>query len=81
MNPHTPAGLQGTYAALHTIEIPDYWTAEQALSVWELLNELADRIWTRYEMPLVELIRADFQPQHEDYLQPDMFDPDDDIPF
>jgi len=77
---HTPAGLTGAYAALQTIEIPDYWTPEQALAVWELLNEIADRIWSRYELPLVELIRTDLQAEDLDN-QPDLFDPDESIPF
>ncbi len=82
MNPHAPAGLQGAYAALRTIEIPDYWTPEQALAVWELLNELTDRIWLRYEGPMVELIHADLQHDYdENRHQPDLFDPDDSIPF
>jgi len=79
MNP-TTAGLSGAYAALRTVEIPDYWTPEQALAVWELLNELADRIWARYETQLVELIRADLEHEVQDN-QPDLFDPDDPIPF
>jgi hypothetical protein len=82
MTEYTPAGLQGVYAALYTFEIPDYWSPEQALAVWELLNEIADRIWQRYEGPMVELIRTDLQ--HEDdenRYQPDLFDPDDTIPF
>jgi len=73
-------GLSGAYAALRTAEIPEYWTPEQALAVWELLNEVADRIWARYEIPLVELIRADRQPEDLN-SQPDLFDPDDSIPF
>ena len=55
----TPTGLAGAYAALRTLEIPDDWSAEQALAVWELLNALADRIWACYEQPLVALLRAD----------------------
>jgi len=75
-----PAGLNGAYAALRTVEIPDYWSPEQALAVWELLNEVADRVWSSYELPLVELIRADLQYEHDDN-QPDLFDPDESIPF
>jgi hypothetical protein len=79
---HTPAGLSGAYAALQTVAIPDYWTPEQALAVWELLNDMADRIWARYEMPLVELIRADLEDEHdENRYQLDLFDPDEPIPF
>jgi hypothetical protein len=28
--------------------IPTLWTPEQALAVFELLDELRDKIWTRY---------------------------------
>ena len=76
----TPTGLAGAYAALSTLELPDHWSPEQALAVWELLNELADRIWARYEIALVELIGADLEPER-DPNQPDLFDPDDSIPF
>ena len=79
MNP-TPAGLSQAYAALRTIEIPDYWSPEQALAAWEMLNEMADRIWACYEVKLVELIRADLEYEHDDN-QLDLFDPDDAIPF
>ena len=77
---HTPTGLAGAYAALRTLELPDDWSPEQALAVWELLNELAERVWARYEIPLLELIRADLQPEH-DPNQADLFDLDDDISF
>ena len=76
----TPTGLAGAYAALRTVEIPDDWSAEQALAVWELLNAVADQIWARYEGPLVALLRADLEHDHDD-KQPDLFDPDDSIPF
>ncbi len=79
MNP-TPAGISGAYAALRTIEIPVYWSPEQALAVWELLNEMADRIWECHKVKLVELIRADLEHEHDDN-QLDLFDPDDNIPF
>ena len=75
-----PTGLAGAYAALRTVEIPDDWSPEQALAVWELLNAVADQIWARYEGPLVALLRADLEHDHDDN-QPDLFDPDDSIPF
>ena len=55
------------------------WSAEQALAVWEFLEELTSRVWDRYDVQLVELIRPDLDP--EDDTQPDLFDPDDPIPF
>ena len=80
MNHHTSAGLADAYAVVRTVEIPDHWSPEQALAVWELLNEVADRIWARYQQPMVELIRADLEHDHDEH-QLDLFDPDDFIPF
>ena len=77
---HSRARLAGAHAALRTLELPDDWSPAQALAVWELLNELADRIWARYELALVGLIRSDLLPEH-DPNQPDLFDPDEPIPF
>jgi hypothetical protein len=30
------------------VEIPATWTPEQALAVFELLDEIRDKIWSRY---------------------------------
>ncbi len=32
-----------------TVEIPVTWTPDQALAVFELLDELKQKIWGRYE--------------------------------
>ena len=37
--------------------LPDDWTAEQALAVVELLDDLRERIWTQYEIALHEVLR------------------------
>lgn len=33
------------------------WTPEQALAVIELLDDIRDRIWAHYQLPLLELKR------------------------
>jgi len=38
------------------IEIPVTWTAEQALAVWEMLDELRKKIWARYSCHLQDLL-------------------------
>jgi len=38
------------------IEIPVTWTAEQALAVWEMLDELREKIWARYSCLLQDLL-------------------------
>lgn len=62
-----------------TFDIPEHWSAEQALAVHDFLQELLQHIWDQYDQPLIELI----QPQLDrlDDSQLDLFDPDDDIPF
>jgi hypothetical protein len=52
--------------------IPDDWSAEQALATFELLNDLMERIWTRYACNIQALIR---QQQSPDPGPPDDSDP------
>lgn len=40
----------------NTVEIPAIWTPEQALAVFDLLDELKEKIWTRYSGPLQGLL-------------------------
>jgi len=39
------------------LEIPDYWTPEQALAVYELLDDLRERILSRYEAQIMDALR------------------------
>jgi len=39
-----------------TVEIPAAWTPEEALAVFELLEELREKIWVRYSVQLQELL-------------------------
>ena len=38
------------------VEIPVTWTAEQALAVWEMLDDLRQKIWVRYNSQLQDLL-------------------------
>jgi hypothetical protein len=38
------------------VEIPVTWTAEQALAVWEVLDQLREKIWARYSGQLQNLM-------------------------
>ncbi len=62
-----------------TLRLPDHWTPEQALAVYELLKDLADTIWDRYELVLIEQLRGDLD--QDDGAQPDLFDFDDPLNF
>jgi hypothetical protein len=39
------------------LEIPDYWTPETALAVFELINDLRDQIWSRYAIDIQDELR------------------------
>jgi hypothetical protein len=39
-----------------TVEIPATWTPEQALAVWELLDQMRETIWARYGFQLQDLL-------------------------
>ena len=75
----TPPGIASAYEAMSTLQIPQHWSPEQALAVYDFLNELAQGIWDRYEMQLLELIRPELD--ERDISQLDLFDPNDNIPF
>ena len=62
-----------------TLRLPDHWTPEQALAVYELFKDLADTIWDRYELVLIEQLRSDLDP--DDRAQLDLFDFDDPLNF
>jgi hypothetical protein len=53
--------------------IPADWSAEQALATFELLNDLIDRIWSRYAPDIQALLQ---QQQCSDLSAPDDSDPD-----
>ena len=64
---------------LFTLQLPDHWTPEQALAVYELLNDLAEAIWKRYDKVLIDYLAGDRHP--DDGSQSDLFDFDDPVPF
>ncbi len=68
---------------------PRYWEPEEALAVWELLNELANTLWDEHQLSFMQLLCEQQTPDsvHHDLDDPrkwsqlDLFDPDDDLPF
>ena len=59
--------------------IPDYWSPEQALAVYELLDELRDRVWDLYREQIQEQCRIDRDEDDDNQL--DLFPFNDEIPF
>lgn len=50
---HLPSGLLRGIPFI----IPADWSPEQALAVFELLNDLQHQIWGHYQLQLLELLR------------------------
>jgi hypothetical protein len=55
------------------LAIPASWTPEQAQAVIELLDDLREKIWTHYQLQLIDLYR---EQQGFDAIEP--LDPDHD---
>lgn len=53
--------------------IPHDWSPDQALATFELLNDLMERIWSRYAPDIQTLLQ---QQQCSDHHAPDNADPD-----
>jgi hypothetical protein len=67
-----PSGIQRGLPFI----LPDDWTPEQALAVVELLDDLRERIWAHYEIPLHDLLREQRRPiQPADVPAADSSDP------
>ena len=60
-------------------EIPDHWSAQEALAVYELLNDIAEQIWERYHLQIIELLRPELDRDDDEQL--DLFDFNNDIPY
>ncbi len=42
---------------MSTIDIPEYWTAKEALAVFEFVDEIRERIWSQYDTDIVAAMR------------------------
>ncbi len=67
------------YTPSNTLAIPQHWSAEQALAVYELLNDIQAQIWKQYDLQLIALLRPD--PDEINDGQLDLFEFDDEIDF
>ena len=63
--------------------IPDYWTAEQALAVYDFIDAIRDEIWSRYEIQLIDIMRAEHSTNPDDWESFEKHEggPDEDIDF
>lgn len=68
--PPQPSGLQRGLPLLISAD----WTPEQVQAVFEVLDDLRERIWEHYALPLQELYRQQRMPNETDPPLP--VDPD-----
>ena len=59
------------------LAIPTYWTPEQAIAVFELVDDLRETIWSIYQTNPQDLTRQQRQSPAVDRIEID----DDDLPF
>jgi len=45
--------------------IPDCWSPEQALAVYEFLDDLRERVWDRYGEQITERMRFEYEEQEK----------------
>ena len=41
------------------VSIPTYWTAEQALAVFDMIDNIREKIWGHYQMKILEIVPED----------------------
>ncbi|MGR9088814.1 MAG: hypothetical protein ACU841_17345 [Gammaproteobacteria bacterium] len=64
---------------LQSFHIPQHWSPQQALAIFEFLEQLASLVWDQYQEPLILLLQPELDPGPSNQL--DLFDFNDDIPF
>jgi hypothetical protein len=74
---HSKASLGAGLPRAIPLPIPTYWTPEQAIAVFELVDDLRERIWAFYQADLQELTRQQRQPEPVDPIEID----EGDLPF
>jgi len=60
--------------------IPDYWSPQQALAVFEFLDELRERVRERYGEQITEQMRVEYEQQQRS-AQLELLPFDDELPF
>ncbi len=62
--------------------IPENLSGREAMLIYDFITAIHDEIWNRYEVQLVEIIRAEYSTDPADWKYSiSNEDPDDDVPF
>ena len=65
--PHLPSGRQHGVPFIFAKD----WTPEEALAVFELLDDLRECIWQHYQIPIQTLVREQGQTNSSNDWQPE----------
>jgi hypothetical protein len=60
--------------------IPEDWSPEQAIAVYEFLDKVRERIWDRYQEPIIEQFQINCD-KEKDEGQLELFPFNDELPF
>ena len=62
--------------------IPENLSAREAMLIYDFITAIQDEIWNRYEVQLVEIIRAEHSTDPADWRYPENSENlDDEMPF
>ncbi|MFM9968827.1 MAG: hypothetical protein ACKVQK_10565 [Burkholderiales bacterium] len=64
---HLPSGRQHG----QSFNFPDDWTPDEALAVFALLDDLCERIWQHYQIPIQTLLREQRQTHPKNNSKPE----------
>ena len=53
-----PAAIAGQGRAAMPMTLPTDWSPEQAVAVFEILDELRERVWVHYGLQIQQVLRA-----------------------
>ena len=59
-----------------SLQIPTYWTPDQAFAVFELIDDLRDAIWQYYNIQLIVEFRDQLKPDLVNCSEKEPDDPD-----
>ncbi len=63
------------------LNIPDDWSAQQALAIFDFLETLRQKVWLEYQEEIISLVRAETDRNEQGMESRESIDFDDDIDF
>lgn len=72
-----PAAIPQRGGAAMPMTLPTDWSPEQAVAVFEILDELRERVWVHYGVQIQRVLRGQQRTAAHDVAH----DIDDDVPF